>query len=433
MKAFLAGATHLLIDCKRWIKVIIGAAALLSLPSATAAEDSNSSHSLTVLNYETGWTHDGAGYHPAIFMALENNTGRDLTDSTIKFQARFTDVETTEVTIGRKNVRRPLKPHQQFNVAIIGRESSNGLEGFELPFEISYWPKLETKVMCRVGEVNDEGTETLLIAKLDAETRSEDSAFDDLNQTASYVHHKMLVTPPVPADKALLKKIAQGNSATQTERPLLASAQRYPAHSQAPRSFQPYRRTDEPRIANQQSSGKHHEESTSTVALLSEKTLPGLGDDFFNFEQRFGLPITVDAKQSTWTWAKYRHTGSNTDILAGAHDRGAKVDVIVIMLPKVGNPDGAALVPLAKQMAGKFRAQPLPPASKSVRYLPSGRLELAASHTSGYRVICLVPPGDSDNHLVLILSRLPQDPQALLAGLSHKSSLLKPLEFLDNK
>ncbi len=401
------------------------AMALTMLPSLVSAQEPLIPTTFTVLNYETGWTHDGDGYHPAVFLLIENGSGRDLTPNTIKFQARFTDLETTAVTLGRKNVRRSLKPNQQFTLALEGRESSDGVAGFELPFEIAYWPKLELKVMCRVGDVDAE-TETMLITKLEPQTRSQDEAFEHLNQSSSYNpnphHHHRSVAATSTESRHRPEPVAH------SDRPQTATADRYGATTThkvtpgAPITPPPVRKIVDP--------------TGPTWSLLNGKSLPGLGDDFFNFEQRYGLPSTIDAKQADWTWAKYKHSSSGIEILAGAKDRGAnKVDLIILRVPRNSGVDQSGLVNAARQMTGKYRTQVLPQAARSVRYLPAGRLELATSSTPNYKVICMVPPAssESDNSFILVVSRLPQEVESLLAGLSRKSSLLKQFQFLDNK
>jgi len=173
---------------------------------------------------------------------------------------------------------------------------------------------------------------------------------------------------------------------------------------------------------------------SAVLALLNSKTLPGLGDDFYNFEQRFGMPQSFDAKHSDWTWAKYRHSASGAEVIAGAKDHGGKVDVIVLKISRASGVDEAALVGSAKQMSGKLKSQPLSSPSKSVRYLPSGRVELMTSSSPGYKVVCLTPePDDSDNCFILVLSRVAQDPDTLLPQLASKSDLLKCLRFLEQR
>lgn len=362
---------------------------------AAALDDSGNSKSLAVLNYVTGWTHDAVGYHPAVFMLLENISGRDLSNKPIRFQARFTDLHTAEVTIGRHEFRSELKPHQQFRIPL------EGAQAYELPFEVYQWPSIEAKVMCRIGSVGDEGTETLTIAKVDSVARTAAESFETLNQSTAYnpsARPIAAVTPPS-------------------------------AHAHAPKPMM----AKPERIAPPQTSTKAaSSESASPLTLLNSKSLPGLGDDFYNFEQRFGLPQSTDAKRPEWTWAKYKHTGTGAEIIAGAQQRSGKVDVIVMKMPKAGGVDEVQLVNAARQMSGKFKSQPISSPAKSVRYLPSGRLELTTSSSSGYKIVCMSPDADdSDNSFILVLTRVQQDTDTLLPSIANKTQLLKCLRFLD--
>jgi hypothetical protein len=379
-----------------------GMAAVAAIATVVHAQEAGSQpRALTVLNYVTGWTHDAVGYHPALFMLLENSGGRDLSNKLIRFQARFTDLRTAEVTIGRSELRRELKPHQQISLAIEGEQ------GYELPFEIHQWPTIEAKAMCRVGDTGDEGTETLTIAKVDAVARTTNDAFEALNQATSY--------NPSARRKA---------SAPRVERPVAAvTPLRLP--DPTPMKAAPAVK------ASAERSIKVIGEPGGILGLLNSKPLPGLGDDFYNFEQRFGLPQSFDAKRPDWTFAKYKHPGTGTEIIAGAKDRSGNVDVIVLKVPRSSGVDQSALVNAAKQMAGKLKAMPLSPPSKSVRYLPSGRLELVTSSNAAYKVICLNPEADdADNSFILVLSRVQQDTDVLLPALASKTQLLKCLKFL---
>lgn len=367
---------------------------------AQALDENGTSKSLAVLNYVTGWTHDAIGYHPAVFMLLENVSGRDLSNKAMRFQARFTDLHTAEVTIGRSEFRNELKPHQQFRLALEGNQA------YELPFELYQWPSIEAKVMCRIGSVGDEGTETLTIAKVDSVARTAAEAFETLNQSTAYN----------PSARPVAHS-AGHQHVTHTARPVAAKPERasVPALAAAP----PQKTTETPA-------------ASSPLTLLNSKSLPGLGDDFYNFEQRFGLPQSTDAKRPEWTWAKYKHTGTGAEIIAGAKDRSGKVDVIVMKMPKGGGVDEVQLVNAARQMSGKFKSQPISTPAKSVRYLPSGRLELVSSTSSGYKIVCMAPDaGDSDNSFILVLSRVQQDTDVLLPSIASKTQLLKCLKFLD--
>lgn len=380
---------------------------------AFAADEPAKANTLAVLNYVTGWTHDAVGYHPAIFILLENTSGRDLSNKLIRFQARFMDLHTAEVTIGRAEVRRELKPNQQFEVTL------EGAQGYELPFETHLWPTIEVKAMCRIGASGDEGTETLTITKLDAVARTTAEAFEQLNQMTRF-NPKVRSTAPTRTHN-------ESHSSHTPHASHTAHSTHTPAHTAA-------HREPAPLVATAETVRERPRSNESALNLFNGKSLPGLGDDFYNFEQRFGLPQSTDAKRPDWTWAKYRHSATGSEIIAGAKERGGKVDIIVLKMPRSNGMDETHLVSAARQMAGKMKTQPMGPASRSVRYLPSGRLELVSSVSSGYKIVCMRPDAsDSDNSFILVLSRVQQDTDVLLPTLPAKSSLLKCLSFLEQR
>lgn len=362
--------------------------------------------SITLLNHITGWYHDAGGYHPAVFLLIENTSGRDLSGKFIRFQGRFTDLQTSEVAVGRKEIRQELKPYQQSRVAVIAPY------GYELPMEVYRWPTMDVKVMYRIGNVGDEGTETLLVTKLESIVQTTEEAFQRLNADSSYdakalpSHHH---TPRKPPVAAAARKDTTGKDAQDT-RPLVATAGRLPVA---------------PHLAP---------EGNATRNLFASKNLPGLGDDFFNFEQRFGLPVATDAKQSDWTWAKYKHDSSAVSLVVGSRERTGKADVIVVELRRseVGGSDVAALE-MARSLTGKYRAQSPTQAVKSVRYLPAGRVELTTCKAAAYRLICLSSKA-TDERVILIVSRLQQDAEQLLTALKNRPLLksLSPVFAADN-
>lgn len=388
-----------------------------------SADEVSKSSTFTALNYLTGWAHDSRGYHPAVFMLLENNSNRDLSNRSIKFQARFTDLNTAEVTIGRQEVRRDLKPHQQFSLMI------EGAEGYELPLEAHLWPSIEAKVMCRTGTADDEGTETILISKLEAVARTEEDAFHEMNQATSYNpsrHHNTSTVADRPTRQPTGysgQKELVFEKRPYPEKPLLATAGHLDHHDlTAPNPVKLQRKNNSTAPLT----------STSTMSLLNSRSLPGLGDDFYVFEQRYGLPVATDAAHSDWTWAKYRHAPSATEIVTGSRERSGKVDLILIKVPRSQAPDGMTIVNAARQLPARQKPS-LPAPTRSVRYLPSGRLELVASVTPSYKVVCLTSQNaqESDNSFILVMSRLSQDVEPMLAGLSRKSALLTFIRFLD--
>lgn len=355
------------------------------------AQETKSPASITVLNYVSGWQLDSGGYHPALFMLVENTSGKDLSGLLIRFQARFVDLETAEVTIGRTEVRRDLKAHQQFPLSIASDA------GFDLPQSIDMWPRIEAKLMCRVGDVGDEGTETLLITKIDEVARSADAAFEHLNEATSYAPQRATAASGGTARRTIMPA---------PQPPMLAKAAKLDEH------YDPARQRPD-----------------SKPFLLSDAALPGLGDNFYKFEQRFGLPKEYDVTHSEWTWARYEDAASGGQIIAGSHDRHDDADVVIIELPKASGMDVMRAIACARRLSGKLHSESLSAANKSVRYLPSGRIEIVSCNASGYRAICTQSPGDSENSLILVLARSPQDPEQLLATQAPKVELLKTVRF----
>jgi DNA-binding transcriptional regulator YdaS (Cro superfamily) len=372
------------------------------LPHLAIAEseidDEHKAKNLAVLNYVTGWTLDSAGYHPAVFMLLENTSGRDLSGITIKMQGKFTDIHTLEPSTARLEIRRALKPHQQFSVAIISPKE------FELPRDTQYWPVMECKTMARVGNVGDEGTEYLLVTKIDSATATQDDAFQTLNELTSYNR-----SASAAAHGHNGKTSGEYASAT---RPLIAKADRIKPLSAVPNG-------------NGNAAGK--------ADIFSAKPLPGLGEDFYNFEKSFGLPVLTDAHKKDFTWAKYKHAGSGIDIVVGSKERTGKVDLISFVLPRSAVKNDQSLIDQCKLFAGTLHNAKFSSASKSVRYLPAGRLVMISSAAPGGRILCMALPESHErppSYLVMI-SRLGPDPDELLRSHQAGSDVLKGLPLGD--
>jgi hypothetical protein len=352
---------------------------------------------ITVLNYVSGWYHDAGGYHPAVFLLIENTSGKDLSGKFIRFQGRFTDLQTSEVAVGRREIRQELKPFQQTRVAIIAPY------GYELPMEAYRWPTMEVKVMCRIGNVGDEGTENLLVTKLESVAQTTEDAFHILNEASSYD------AKALPRTHQPRKTTASPPPKDADTRPLVATAGRLPAAPQAAA------------------------QGNDSCNLLASKNLPGLGDDFFNFEQRFGLPASIDAKQADWTWAKYKHEPSGVNLVVGSKERTGKADLIVVELRRSEVGSDQTALELARSLCGKYKAQSPGQPAKSVRYLSSGRVELTTCKAAAYRLVCLSPRA-GDEKMIVIVSRLQQDAEQLIAALKNRPLLksMSPLFSADN-
>lgn len=380
----------------RWLIALM----LLSttvLPSSTADEESPKS--LAVLNHVTGWSLDSLGYHPAVFMLLENVSGRDLSGTTIKLQGRFHDVHTLEVSIAKQEVRRSLKPLQQFRIAVVAPKA------FELPRELAYWPVMESKVMARVGDVGDEGTETLLQTRIDSTTETQDDAFQRLNEITSYKPREPRKPPSNARPKAAVE------------------SQPKPAEPVVPLVATP---------AKLKGTASTAAPAKTLAELFALKSLPGLGDDFYQFEQSFGMPTATDSKRKDFTWARYKHRTSDTDVVVCSKDLTGKADLIVLQFPKKLFTNEQQLFSQARALAGKLKGQSLGPPGKSVRYLASGRLEITTCQAQGYRMVCLATPedGSGEGLFIITLNRLPQETSSLLLDQAKDNATLKGFPIL---
>lgn len=135
---------------------------------------------IKVVNYVTWWSLDPEGYHPAILLKLENNSGHDLTGQQIHFQGRFLDLRTTDITVARKDTAGGFAPHQRMLVWL------RAPDAYELPINVERWPRLECKAMCRIGDVGDDGTQTLVITEVENEAKTDDDARDQMDKLKEF-------------------------------------------------------------------------------------------------------------------------------------------------------------------------------------------------------------------------------------------------------
>jgi hypothetical protein len=160
--------------------------------------------------------------------------------------------------------------------------------------------------------------------------------------------------------------------------------------------------------------------------------MPGIGDDFYDFEKLFGLPAGTDVKSAGWTWAMYKKEQPALTIFTGSKGQTGKVDVVVLSIPAADALNESAVEQIAGALAGKLKKQKLSAPTRSVRYLPSGRTQFVTRTAPGYRLSYLTPRGTDPeaNTYVLILSRLPGAIDAFIAEQSKRSELLRPLSTL---
>lgn len=386
-----------------------------SAQSSSDTDDEHKAHSLQVLNYVTGWSLDSEGYHPAVYMLLENISGKDLSGVPIKMQGKFTDVHTLEPSTAKTEFRRALKSHQQFPIALIAPRN------YELPKDVNVWPVMECKAMMRVGSVGDEGTEYLLVTKVDATTATQDEAFQKLNEQTSYNRSNPSAGRHEKEHEGHGRESRSGGSEPSHTKPLIAKAEHL-------KGTAPHAVAD-PSAA----SGGNSSAASGSSSLFSLKQLPGLGDDFYAFEKSFGLPLETDAKKKDFTWAKYRHAGSGVELVVGSRERSGKADLIAFVIPRSCVKSDQALVDQCKPFCASLHPSKLSAPAKSVRYLPSGRVEMLSSMAPGLRILSLAVPdsGQRPASYLVMISRLNQAPDELLRSHQATSEILKNLPLGD--
>ncbi len=317
------------------------------------------------------WSHDAAGYHPAMFIMLENIKGQDITGEEIPFQARFTDLRDGYVTVAREYKRTPVRNHECFTLLMRAPKS------FELPIDSSLWPAMECKAMCRLVDKtsNNPQVEDLFVTHLTRITMSDEDA------------HAQLITQ---AERGLL--LAQNDKTSDQK--------------------------------TEPSAKQDASERTSKINAKLPKYLPQVGDDFYAFEKFFGSAHEFQpaAGNSTddLTWAHYQSRAPLYDAYAGSRN-ASKVDVAIVTLSAASVAKEADLLSIAKLLAGCKQNAPVTPFVHSVRYLSAGRSEIMTTAINDRRILSF--PIEK-NKVAVFVTRLPGDPEAAL------SNYIRRVDFL---
>lgn len=368
----------------------------------------NVAEGLIPVNYVTFWILKPDGYHPCILMKIANHTGKNLTGERLRFQAIMVNLRNGQVTRGRMETRKPFGPKSRIFVTLVGNDP------YELPISTSDWPSMECKVMARIGDIGDEGTQNLTVTEIERVAMREDDAMEAIEKMREYSQASpeellsKLPTPPAKPMRAAPAGLLKG-----------APARPVPVAHKPPVDNHPKAAMVPPTAA----AG-----SKAIKGFLSPVEMPGLGDDFLAFEQKYGLPANTERVTGGWTWALYKHTDPNITIYAGASTRKGKVDLIVAQVPANEVPDGD-ITEVARLLSGKNRTQKLSSLEHSVRYLSAGRTELVSAKAGTYQLAYFTPY--AQNHVfTIILSRVPGEFETLLTQQTQHTAMLKPITSL---
>jgi hypothetical protein len=319
-----------------------------------------------------------------------------------------------QVTRGRSEIRKTFAPKGRIYVTLVGSEP------FELPISAADWPPMECKVLARVGDTGDDGTQTLVVTDIERMAMSDDMAreavekMNEFSQASAEELRSKLPAKPLKASPGVLRPPVNLRSTAAKKAPTPPA----------------------PRVAlNSPGSAGILPAKPLPIKSPSPKPLqrflqsaPGLGDDYLVFEQKYGLPTATEKASGGWTWASYKHNDPDLTVYAGSSTRKGKVDLLIA---QIATTDAAEsdLLDIARLFSGKARTQQLSKPEHTVRYLSVGRTELVTAKNPLYQVAYYTPHSQS-HHYTVILSLVPGEIEALLGEHTQRANMLKSMAAL---
>lgn len=354
----------------------------------------------------TWWSHDATGYHPAVGLLIENSSSRDLSGVLIRFQGRFLDLRNGYTQVARDEWDGEFHRNQQKFIKL------RGPTPYELPIDKDQWPRIECKVMCRAGTSNDDATQDLVVTRIDRITMTDEEAMEKLRNDQG----RRIISRQTAAQNEPSKRPKETRETKEPRRepvkPLVATAGTLKADRTPDRPAPP----KTPTTINR----------TGLSRLLAQTSVAGLGDDFFAFEQAFKRPRETDARDAAYTWAKFVPDADGVEIIVGSKGRTGKADIILAVIPQFLVSQESQVVSLAQLLYKKHKTDRLKGPTYSVRYLPSGRVQVGALSGTGCRGAIFFPRGQvgNENNYLIQLSRLPEDLDNLLAAQARRVPML---------
>ncbi len=437
----------------RQLSVCLAAALLVSLlvnrmdfahaktPNQGGSTDAKKSSTFSVMACVTWWSHDAVGYHPAMFLMLENNSGHEIAGEEIPFQARFTDLREGYITVAREYKRTPVRAHERFALFLRGPRS------FELPIDSSLWPAMECKAMCRLNASKGDSNlpvEDLFVTHLSRLTMSDEDAQSQLIaqagrslqplqqerlqiQSATDNNAAQDETDDKPVElRAMPSTIGSGaeSKADKTKAAKTKASKTKTSKAEKPKVKTPKTKTEQTPLAKTK-------KSKIKLSTILSKHLPGIGDDFYVFEQFYGpaLEFQAGSGSADLTWTHYPSYSAIADVYAGSRN-ASKVDLIIVTLPIDANPKEADLLSLIRLLTHSNKQQPITPFAHSVRYLSNGRSEIMTTAVKDYRVLSfkIRDTNGQPSRMVLAISRLPGDLESAITNYSQQVKFLNVLQ-----
>ena len=403
---------------------------------------------LTVPAYVTYWSHNALGYYPSMALTIENVSDVSLLGEPILLQAHFRSLAEGILTIDRRQTRLDtISGKQQVNVIVHGKKP------FELSIDPADWPKIECKVVCKIGDASNEEAQNLVVAGITAVTMSDEDAHSELNSqlgrnrfakakmeldkkkfeaehAAARKHSEKSTPSPVkplkaPVAKSLQSTIpATGGGANKVATATAGSLSGQSNQSSQSQQIQPPQPLKPLTAVANTLGGSFSVGSNNVEQFLTKSNLPGVGDDFYLFEKAMGMPTATDAKDKNWIWANYKKH-PQVRIIAGSKGRTGKADVVVCAISQDTGLSDSQFATFAKALAGKFKAEKTSATEHSVRYTGDGRIELVNLTSQSLRSVYFTSNDAGQKVAVIAVSRLPGSVSELLKEEGQRSELLR--------
>lgn len=417
--------------------------------SARSSADRKAPPKLSVPAFITYWTHDALGYHPSMAFTIENSSDSNLLGEVIQLQAHFRLVSEGILTVYRWQTRLDtIGGKQQVNT------EAHGKRPFELPLDPNDWPMIECKIIAKIGNATSEDTQNLVVARIQSLAMSDEDARMQLNTQLGRNHlarakqeqgkkkfeseHPPARTQTKPTGSGYKSGSGANNSNANSGSNSNSSSYSRPQTPAPPKTPEKpltavantlggsfYVGNSKNSAGGTPVSASSASSSSSAEQFLVKSNLPGLGDDFYQFEKALGMPVETDAREVNWMWANYKKH-PQAKIVAGSKGRTGKADVVVCAMQQERGLSDSQFITCARALYGKFKAEKPAAVEHSVRYTPAGRIELATVTTQSCRAVTFTST-DSDGQKIAVVavSRLPGNVIELLKEEGKRTRLLQ--------
>ncbi len=344
---------------------------------------------IVATGFVTWWSYDSSGYHPTIMVRLLNSSPVNLSWAPIKFQARFVDDRTGQVTVDHQTFCNEFNRNQTAYLKF------KGPSPFDLSGDTNNWPRLECKVMCRVGEVGDAGTQTLLNTRVQSAILTDDQATNNLSQ--------------MPDIRSFNQQFSYNGSTLNSGF-----------------NDEPENNPNSTGMTAQPETMANYDKSQSLKPaldkFLNSVDVPGLNQGFYLYQEKFGKPVHSEFL-GDFTWVEYNYKPLDIEIFAGSKGHRGKVNLLILKIPGLLVPHTPNALKFSQLFSGSYSKQDVSPPIHHVKYTHAGRVDSVTCNASSYSIV-IIKPRDSKDVGLVILGDIAADWENSLKNDTQGSNLL---------